>query len=137
MARIDGDAGAGQACTVTSGSNAGKKGTITVDPDGTVWCEGSWGATQCSPGKCTTTKVDPIRVFEYVDSVGQLLYEVEGTVEVDGGRIFESRATIDADTLTSRSVVVDPIAASPLADLQKSETEVILVFADLIDSQLH
>ena len=136
MARISGD-GAGQACTVNSGPNAGKTGTTTVDDEGNVWCEGTWGGTECSPGKCTTTKVDPIRVFEYVDSVGQLVYETGGHVEVDGGRIFECRATIDADTLTSRSVVVVPIAATPLADLQKSESEVERVFADLIGSQLH
>ena len=42
----------GGACTVTSGINQGKSGTYTKDEDGSIWCEGSWGGTECSAGKC-------------------------------------------------------------------------------------
>lgn len=48
----------GSSCTVTSGGNAGKSGTVTVETDdqgGThTWCEGSWGATECTgSNKCS------------------------------------------------------------------------------------
>lgn len=40
---------AGKACTVSSGSNAGKSGTYTVEEGtGSLWCEGSWGGTECT-----------------------------------------------------------------------------------------
>ena len=38
----------GGKCTVTSGANAGKSGTYTRDEYGNIWCEGSWGGTQCA-----------------------------------------------------------------------------------------
>ncbi len=51
----------GQACTVTSGPNAGKSGTVTIDEDGSVWCEGTWGGTQCGT-KCDVKKAPaPVR----------------------------------------------------------------------------
>ena len=44
----------GETCTVTSGPNKGKKGTITHEPGEGYWCEGSWGGTQCKPNRCST-----------------------------------------------------------------------------------
>lgn len=43
----------GQACTVTAGANAGKTGTYTTEEGtGHTWCEGSWGGTDCTGGRC-------------------------------------------------------------------------------------
>jgi hypothetical protein len=43
----------GGSCTVTSGTNAGKTGTYTVEEGtGHTWCEGSWGGTDCTGGRC-------------------------------------------------------------------------------------
>ena len=47
----------GESCTVSSGPNKGKKGTITHEAGEGYWCEGSWGGTQCSDSKCNTSKV--------------------------------------------------------------------------------
>ena len=43
----------GGACTVTAGANKGKTGTYTVEEGtGHTWCEGSWGGTDCTGGRC-------------------------------------------------------------------------------------
>lgn len=43
----------GGSCTVTSGSNTGKTGTYTTEEGtGHTWCEGSWGGTDCTGGRC-------------------------------------------------------------------------------------
>jgi hypothetical protein len=43
----------GGACTVTAGSNKGKTGTYTTEEGtGHTWCEGSWGGTDCTGGRC-------------------------------------------------------------------------------------
>jgi hypothetical protein len=51
----------GSSCTVNSGANAGKSGTVTTETDdqgGThTWCEGSWGATECTGGKCSAAQI--------------------------------------------------------------------------------
>jgi sugar lactone lactonase YvrE len=54
MAKKGGDL-AGTACKVTDGPNKGQTGTYTVDEDGNLWCEGSWGGTQCAT-KCSAQK---------------------------------------------------------------------------------
>jgi hypothetical protein len=52
----------GSSCTVTSGANQGKSGTVTTENDDQgnthTWCEGSWGATECSgSNKCAAASV--------------------------------------------------------------------------------
>lgn len=43
----------GGSCTVTEGKNKGKTGTYTVEEGtGATWCEGSWGGTECTGGRC-------------------------------------------------------------------------------------
>lgn len=43
----------GGACTVTAGENKGKTGTYTTEEGtGSTWCEGSWGGTECTGGRC-------------------------------------------------------------------------------------
>jgi hypothetical protein len=55
---------AGKACTVSSGSNAGKSGTYTVEEGtGSLWCEGSWGGTECTGSdKCKDAARIVVRV---------------------------------------------------------------------------
>jgi hypothetical protein len=52
----------GSSCTVTSGANQGKSGTVTTETDDNggahTWCEGSWGATECTgSNKCAAAQV--------------------------------------------------------------------------------
>jgi hypothetical protein len=52
----------GSSCTVNSGANQGKSGTVTTETDDNggshTWCEGSWGATECSgSNKCSAAQV--------------------------------------------------------------------------------
>lgn len=65
-----------------------------------------------------------------------MVYEIEGLIEVEGVGIFDSQVTIDAATQTSRNVVAIPIAATPLADLRESESEVERIMADVIGSHV-
>jgi hypothetical protein len=38
---------------VTVGPNKGKSGTYTTEEGtGATWCEGSWGGTECTGGRC-------------------------------------------------------------------------------------
>jgi hypothetical protein len=47
----------GGSCTVTAGANKGKTGTYTTEEGtGHTWCEGSWGGTDCTGGRCTASK---------------------------------------------------------------------------------
>lgn len=52
----------GDACKVTSGDNAGKVGKYT---EGTKWCEGTWGGTECAnpdpngPSRCSPARTTP------------------------------------------------------------------------------
>jgi hypothetical protein len=126
---------AGQACTVTEGPNKGKTGKYTVDEDGNVWCEGDWGGTECGETKCGDSAAQ-VSIFESVTADGQVVYEIEGLIEVEGVGIFDSRVTIDAATQTSRKVVAIPIAATPLATLRESESEVERIMADVIGSHV-
>jgi hypothetical protein len=126
---------AGQACTVAEGPNKGKKGTFTVDENGSVWCEGDWGGTECGETKCGASAAQ-VSVFESIDADGLVVFEIEGLIEVEGVGIFHSQATIDAATQTSRNVVAIPIAATPLADLRQSESEVERMMADVIGSHV-
>ena len=48
-----GSSSSGGACTVTAGTNKGKTGTYTTEAGtGHTWCEGSWGGTDCTGGRC-------------------------------------------------------------------------------------
>ena len=64
-AHADPEGWEGVSCTVNGGANQGKSGIVTVEKgdDGStnVYCEGSWGATECggSPNKCVSTSVVP------------------------------------------------------------------------------
>jgi hypothetical protein len=55
-AEASGGLSEGSKCTVTSGPNGGKSGTVTVETDDDggshTWCEGTWGGTECSGNKC-------------------------------------------------------------------------------------
>jgi hypothetical protein len=51
----------GTPCTVTSGPNAGKKGTYT---EGGTWCEGDWGGTECSGSKCKSASLSVLSSTE-------------------------------------------------------------------------
>ena len=112
----------GQACTVTKGDNKGEKGTYTRDDEGNIWCEGEWGGTECGTDRCDSAKADA-RVFEYTAPDGKLVQEVKGLVEsVDGGT-FDYTVVLDADSGRPREVHVLPLAAVPLAELGKSDSE--------------
>lgn len=52
----------GGSCTVTAGSNKGKTGTYTTEEGtGHTWCEGSWGGTDCTGGRCKDgAKIGPV-----------------------------------------------------------------------------
>ena len=126
---------AGQSCTVTDGPNKGKSGTYTRDDDGSVWCEGDWGGTECGSGKCADAKVQ-ISVFEYVDAGGTLVHEVDGLFEVEGLGIFHGNAIINAATGESRKVTAVPIAAISLTALRESGSEVEHRAADVLESHL-
>jgi hypothetical protein len=65
---------AGGACTVTSGPNKGKTGTYTTEEGtGSTWCEGSWGGTECGPGKCKSALVFDPRGVD-VAQLGEVLF---------------------------------------------------------------
>ncbi len=49
----------GGTCKVTSGPNKGKTGKYTQDSDGSIWCSGSWGGTECGTGKCSSSTATP------------------------------------------------------------------------------
>ena len=42
----------GKACKITSGPNAGKTGTYTQSDWGVLWCEGSFGGSNCKVVGC-------------------------------------------------------------------------------------
>jgi hypothetical protein len=125
----------GQACTVNSGPNKGKTGTYTRDEEGNIWCEGSWGGTQCGSGKCADAKAQ-VSVFEYVDATGTLVHEVDGLVQVEGLGIFQCNAVIDAATGEGRKITAVPMAATSLTALRGSGSEVERRAADVLESHL-
>jgi len=125
----------GQACTVASGPNKGKKGTYTRDDEGNIWCEGDWGGTQCSGSKCSDARAQA-SVFEYADVDGVLVYEVDGLVQTEGHDIVQYNAVFEAASGKSRKVKTVPVAATPIAALFKSESEVERNVAQLLDAHL-
>jgi hypothetical protein len=101
----------GGACTVNDGPNKGKRGTYTVDDEGNLWCEGDWGGTQCTGGRCSTAKATP-KIFEYLEGKA-VMYEVDGLFDVDGAGTFHVRGKFDAATGNRVNLVAIPIAAAP------------------------
>ena len=125
----------GQACTVTEGPNKGKKGKYTSE-DGRIWCEGSWGATECNPGgKCKDAK-SQVTIIDGLDRDGVLVYQANAVVRAESGDVFHVTATIDPATGGSRDVSAIPLDAMSLDDLRKSESEVERMLADAIGPQL-
>jgi hypothetical protein len=130
-----GTATEGAACKVTSGPNKGKTGTYTRDDDGSLWCEGTWGGTECTGDKCSDARAG-VGVFESVDHGGNLVYEVAGVVEVEGVGVFDCVAAIDAASGEGRSVTALPIAGTPLDDLRKSRSKVERMAGEAIAAHL-
>jgi hypothetical protein len=70
-------------CTVSGGANNGKSGLITVEngDDGisNVYCEGSWGATECSGNnnKCVTNSI--VRAIGGGHVIGKPIVSVPST----------------------------------------------------------
>ncbi|HSW20033.1 MAG TPA: hypothetical protein VLJ86_22630 [Ramlibacter sp.] len=65
----------GGSCTVTEGKNKGKTGTYTTEEGtGHTWCEGSWGGTDCTGGRCkdasktisTTLPIFPTKSLSFI-----------------------------------------------------------------------
>jgi hypothetical protein len=125
----------GTKCTVTSGPNKGKEGTYTVDEDGSLWCEGDWGGTECGSDKCKNAKAG-VKVFEYENVNGTLVQEVDGIFDVQGLGVFHGNVIIDATTGKSLKTTAIPIAAVSLGDLRKSASEVEGHAAEALESYL-
>jgi hypothetical protein len=134
MAQKDSGVTVGAACTVTSGPNQGKTGTYSMDDDGKTWCEGDWGATQCDGSKCQDGATSHGKVFEYPDTDGLLIYEVDGLYEVEGQGIFRFKIKLDAATGATRDVAAVRVAAATLSDLRKSGSDLDRTVAEVIDS---
>ncbi len=75
--------GEGSSCTVNSGANQGKSGTVTTETDDNggshTWCEGSWGATECSGNnnKCVTNSI--VRAIGGGHVIGKPIVSVPST----------------------------------------------------------
>jgi hypothetical protein len=125
---------AGGACTVTSGPNKGKKGKYTIDEDGSVWCEGTWGGTQCKDSKCKSGAAS-LDVSEHFEDVGGVLvYEIAGVVEVESVGTFHCSVKLDADSGACRDIAAIPVGAVPLAELRESDSELDRMVAEAIGS---
>jgi hypothetical protein len=115
---------AGQSCKVTGGANKGKTGTYSTDDEGSLWCEGSWGGTECGSGKDSkcSAQASQVQIFEHLDNAGVLVQEVEGLIHVDGLGIFQFSTILDAATGTSRKISALPLAATSFTDLANSRS---------------
>ena len=100
----------GQPCTVTSGPNAGKHGTYTTDDDGSLWCEGDWGGTECDGDKCKDG-ARQTTVLDYVDASGQPVYEVEGDFTDSRGGPIRVKVKLDAVSLAKLTASAEPVDA--------------------------
>jgi hypothetical protein len=126
----------GGACTVTSGPNKGKTGTYTRDEEGNLWCEGPWGGTQCAE-KCTDANVS-LTVFESVDAAtDQVVFEIEGLIEVEGRGIFLCSAKIDPTSGAGRDVVAVRSPVIPLSSLRESPDKLDRMVADVVGSHIN
>jgi len=124
----------GGSCTVTSGPNKGKKGKYTRDNAGNLWCEGSWGGTQCV-SKCKS-ELAHTSVYEYEDANGTFVHEVVGIFEVEGIGVIQSSVIMDAATGKSLDISTTPVTVPSLADIQKSGSEVECRAANAIEAHL-
>lgn len=123
----------GQSCTVTEGSNKGKKGKYTRDDEGNIWCESDWGGTECGASRCSDAKAQ-VSVFEYFDSDGTLVHEADGIVDVGNTGTFHCHVVIDAVTGQSRKITTVPITSISLAELRESGSDVDRRTADAIEA---
>jgi hypothetical protein len=136
MAEKNGGVTVGGACTVTSGPNKGKTGTYSVDDDGSTWCEGAWGGTQCDGGKCKDAARSHGVIIEYPGTDGELIYEVDGLYEVEGKGVFRFRAKLEAASGSSRDVGAVPVAVTPVSALRESGSDVDAMLAEAISSYM-
>lgn len=121
----------GGACKVTGGPNDGKTGTYTIDENGEVWCEGSWGGTQCSPGKCEDAAAKA-NVFDFADRDGKGVFETDGFYQKGPKRLVRFKAQIDAQTGAVRNFVDIPVDIVDITELQKSESKFDRMLADAL-----
>jgi hypothetical protein len=112
----------GKACTVTSGGNAGKTGTIMIE-GGAEYCEGSWGATDCTasatnPSKCSIAKVGGGKLPGLAVADRQLLQsyasaKLSGSAALTewetkyGAKVVSERAGVLTLSVSGRTFVVD------------------------------
>ncbi len=124
MAKNTGGSGkVGQPCTVTSGPNAGKKGTYTSDDGGSLWCEGDWGGTECGSGKCSDAQRRNPTVKDYTDTSGRDVFEVEGDFRDNTGKPFHGRVVVDASSFKAVSALFEPLAPSKVGELDLGSPE--------------
>jgi hypothetical protein len=125
---------AGTACTVTDGANKGKSGTYTVDEDGNLWCEGTWGGTQCAT-KCSDAALSggEVQVF---DNGGVVTHEYEGLYSNDSGEVFHVKAILDPKRKKQNRIAVARVLPTPLSSLRKSKSAIDRVLGVAIDKQI-
>ncbi|HKU75717.1 MAG TPA: hypothetical protein VJR02_17525 [Pyrinomonadaceae bacterium] len=124
----------GTACTVTSGPNKGKTGTYTTDEDGNLWCEGTWGGTQCAT-KCADAAVENVgQVFDY--GSGGVKHEYDGLFSNEAGEVFHVQAVLDGKSRKPTRLAVARVLPTPLSFLQKSQSVVDRALGGAIEARL-
>lgn len=123
----------GTACTVTDGDNKGQTGTYTVDEEGNLWCEGSWGGTQCAT-KCADAALSGGgQVF---DNGGVVTHEYDGLFTNDSGEVFHVKAVLDAKRKKPTRLAVARVLPTPLSSLRKSKSAVDRALGGAIEARL-
>ena len=124
----------GTACKVTDGPNKGQTGTYTVDEDGNLWCEGSWGGTQCAT-KCTDAAASVGQVFDH-GSTGGVTHEYDGLFSNDAGEVFHVKAVLDTKSKKQTRLAVARVLPTPLSSLRKSKSEIDRALGSAIEARL-
>ena len=122
----------GTACTVTDGANKGQTGTYTVDEEGNLWCEGSWGGTQCAT-KCADAALSGGQVF---DAGGVVTHEYDGFFSNDAGEVFHVKAVMNAKSKKASQFAVARVLPTPLSSLRKSKSAVDRALGSAIEARL-
>lgn len=126
---------AGTACTVTDGPNKGKSGTYTVDEEGNLWCEGSWGGTQCAT-KCADAAVSVGQVFDHAGTGGGVTHEYDGFFSNGAGEVFHVNAVLDAKSKKATRLAVARVLPVPLSSLRKSKSAVDRALRSAVEARL-
>jgi hypothetical protein len=124
----------GTACKVTAGPNKGKTGTYTTDEKGNLWCEGSWGGTECGTNKCTSKAVSNGQVFDPTD--GSVTYESDGLFSNDAGEVFHVRAVLDTKSKKLTQITVVQVLPSALSSLRTAESELDRALGEAIEAHI-